>query len=140
VSNARLFSLTVLMVSILVVDDDPDFRDWAATILRQRGHEVLATSSARFMVEPPHGTQQPLAFDVAIIDMIMPEVDGIEAIRALRTLSPSTRIVAMSGGGDYGDAEGYLRMAERFGAVGRLAKPFAGPDLCEAVERALRAT
>jgi CheY-like chemotaxis protein len=127
------------MVSILVIDDDPDFRDWAATILRQRGHEVLATSSARFMVEPTQGTQRSLKFDAAIIDMIMPEVDGIEAIRALRTLSPSTRIIAMSGGGDYGDAEGYLRMAERFGAVCRLAKPFAARDLCDAVERALRA-
>lgn len=126
------------MASILVVDDDPDFREWAATILRQRGHEVLAASSARFMVEPEHGTWPPLAFDVAIIDMIMPEFDGIEAIRALGAQCPSTRIVAMSGGGDRGDAEGYLRMAERFGAVGRLAKPFAAGDLCDAVERALR--
>jgi CheY-like chemotaxis protein len=128
------------MASILVVDDDPDFRDWAATILQQRGYAVLAASSVRFMVEPTHGTRPPLAFDVAIIDMIMPEFDGIEAIRALRTQSPSTRIIAMSGGGDYGDAEGYLRMAERFGAAGRLVKPFAAGDLCDAVECALRST
>jgi CheY-like chemotaxis protein len=126
------------MTTILVVDDDPDFRDWVATILRQRGFEVMATSSARFMVEPARGAQRPHAFDVAIIDMIMPEVDGIEAIRALKAQSPSTKIIAMSGGGGDGDAEGYLSMAERFGAVGRLAKPFAADDLCNVVERALR--
>jgi len=126
------------MASILVIDDDPDFRDWAAMILRQRGHAVTAASSARFMTAPTHGALSLLAFDVAVIDMIMPEVDGIEAMRALKALCPSTRIVAISAGG-CGDAEGYLRMAERFGAVGRLAKPFAAGDLCDVVERALRA-
>lgn len=127
------------MANILVIDDDPDFRDWAATILRQRGHDVVPTSSARFIVEPTQGMQRSPAFEVAIIDMIMPEVDGIEAIRALKGLCPSTRIIAISGGGAYGDAEGYLLMAERFGAADRLVKPFAAHDLCNAVDRALRA-
>lgn len=127
------------MVNILVIDDDLDFRDWAAAVLRQRGHDVVSTSSARFIVEPTQGMQRPPVFNVALIDMIMPEVDGVEAIRALRNLSPSTRVIAMSGGGAYGDAEGYLRMAERFGAAARLVKPFTAQDLCDAVERAVRA-
>lgn len=127
------------MANVLVIDDDLDFRDWAAAVLRQRGHDVVSTSSARFIVEPTQGMQRASAFDVAIVDMIMPEVDGIEAIRALRTQCPSTRIIAMSGGGAYGDAEGYLLMAERFGAADRLVKPFTAQELCDAVDRAVRA-
>jgi DNA-binding NtrC family response regulator len=127
------------MANILVIDDDPDFRDWAAAVLRQRGHDVVSTSSARFIIEPTQGIQRPSAFDVAIVDMIMPEVDGIEAIRALRTQCPSTKIIAMSGGGTFGDAEGYLLMAERFGAADRLVKPFTAQALGDAVERVMRA-
>ena len=76
-------------------------------------------------------------FDAAVVDMLMPDIDGIETIRALKRLSPSIKILAVSGGGDYGDTEGYLKMAERFGATGRLAKPFCAVDLCHALEQIL---
>src|SRR5215510_9327282 len=125
------------MASVLVVDDDSDFRDWMATVLRNRGHAVVAISSVRFMIERVQGGELPLTFDAAVIDMIMPDVDGVETIRALRRLSSSIKIIAVSGGGEYGDADGYLKMAERFGATGRLAKPFSAADLCSALEQVL---
>lgn len=125
------------MASVLVVDDDLDFRDWIATILRNRGHAVVAISSVRFMIERAHGAALPLTFDAAVVDMIMPDVDGVETIRALRRLSSSTKIIAVSGGGEYGDADGYLKMAQRFGAAGRLAKPFSAADLCRALDQVL---
>jgi CheY-like chemotaxis protein len=125
------------MASVLVVDDDSDFRDWTTAILRNRGHAVVATSSVRFIVERAHGARLPLVFDAAIIDMLMPEMDGIETIRTLKRLTPSIKIIAVSGGGEHGDADGYLRMAERFGAVGRLAKPFSAADLYQVLEQIL---
>jgi len=128
------------MASVLVVDDDTDFRDWTAAILKSRGHAVVAISSARFLIERAHEAQLPLTFDAAIVDMIMPDIDGIETIRALKSLSPSIKILAVSGGGEYGDTEGYLKMAERFGAAGRLAKPFCAVDLCQALERILHSS
>jgi CheY-like chemotaxis protein len=122
------------MTNILVVDDDPDFREWAATALRNRGYAVVSTRSVEYMV----ASQLPLTFDAAIIDMIMPHLDGIETIRALRAQNPSIRILAVSGGGEHGDVEGYLNMALRFGATGCLAKPFTAIDLHQALERTLR--
>ncbi len=125
------------MTNILVVDDDQHFRDWMAAVLRNRGHEVVATSSVRFLVDRAQGILLPHTFGAAFIDMIMPEVDGIEMIRTLKSLNPTIRIVAMSAGGDSGDAEGYLLMAARFGAVGNLVKPFTAAKLCHTVEQVL---
>ena len=130
----------IAMVNILVIDDDQDFRDWIAWILRQRGDRVIATSSLSSMEPPSDETELCAAFDVAIVDMIMPEMDGIETIRMLKALCPTTKIVAMSGGGQHGDTRFYLHVAERFGAVAGLTKPFMASDLSSAVVRALSST
>jgi CheY-like chemotaxis protein len=129
-------SFTASRLTILVIDDDPDFRNWAASVLRRRGHRVIATSSLNSIENAAHGPKLPAEFDVAFVDMIMPEMDGLETIRALRTLAPSTRIVAMSAGGERGRAQLYLHMAEQFGAVAALAKTFIGEDLCDVAVRA----
>jgi CheY-like chemotaxis protein len=126
------------MVNILVIDDDDTFRDWIASILRRRGYQVAALSSLDAINTPPHEGGSSPKFDVAIVDMIMPEMDGIETIRALRARWPLTKIVAMSGGGRQGDTQFYLHVAERFGAVAGLTKPFMASDLNSAISRALR--
>lgn len=125
------------MANILFVDDDPDIGEWANTILRRNGHEVRVTSSARFVTEPKEGFPPAGAFDVAVVDMIMPEVDGIETIRALKDRCPSTRVVAISGGGPSSAADFYLRWARLFGADEALTKPFTSDELCNAIERIL---
>lgn len=133
-------AFAISMVHILLIDDDPDYRDWVASILRSRGHEVVATSSLSSVEALSCQAKLRTAFDVAIVDMIMPEMDGIETIRALKALCPSTRIIAMSGGGQHGDAQLYLRIAEQFGAIAALTKPFMASDLGSAIARALRST
>jgi CheY-like chemotaxis protein len=70
--------------------------------------------------------------DVLLVDMIMPEKDGVEVIRDVRAAWPSLRIVAVSGGGAIGP-ELYLDLASHVGANACLAKPFSKASLCAAV-------
>ena len=123
------------MAKVLMIDDDPDFGDWADAILCRRGHEVQVTTSARFVTEPRN--EHASAFDVALIDMNMPEIDGIEAIQAMKKLCPSAKVVAISGGGPLCAANFYLRWARSFGADDALTKPFTCDNLCDAIERVL---
>ena len=66
---------------VLVVDDEPDARDLLAVVLRQRGARVTTADSAIAALE----TLSAHPFDILISDIQMPEVDGYELIRRLRT-------------------------------------------------------
>jgi YesN/AraC family two-component response regulator len=71
--------------------------------------------------------------DLVITDLIMPDMEGLEAIMELRRCSPAVKIIAMSGGGA-GWGTDYLKMAEKFGASRILNKPFSPGDLCAMAE------
>jgi CheY-like chemotaxis protein len=76
------------------------------------------------------------AADLVITDLIMPDKDGLEIIQDLRKLNPKVRILAISGGGRV-DANEYLAVARKFGAVEVLSKPFTKDELRKAVDAAL---
>jgi CheY-like chemotaxis protein len=67
-----------------------------------------------------------------LADIIMPELDGIEAIRQIRTDHPDLRIIAMSGGGQIDKAD-FLHMAEALGADRVIEKPVRSERLPELV-------
>ena len=73
--------------------------------------------------------------DLLVTDIFMPEMEGLETIKTARHLQPAMQIIAMSGvsfdGGDY------LRIAERFGAIATLKKPFRRSELLALVSRVL---
>jgi CheY-like chemotaxis protein len=116
--------------SILVVDDEPSVREIMEITLKRAGHRVSGVAdgakASRRLRESP--------FDVVITDLLMPERDGLELIRELRTAYPHVRIIACSGGGRV-NGQQYLQLAKGMGAHGLLAKPFLPGDLCEAVHR-----
>jgi two-component system chemotaxis response regulator CheY len=74
--------------------------------------------------------------DVVITDILMPEADGLETIRALREYDAAVRIIAISGGGR-GSANDYLEVAQQFGARRILSKPFTREELQAAVAEVL---
>lgn len=76
------------------------------------------------------------AADLVITDLIMPDKDGLEIIQDLRRLNPKVRILAISGGGRV-DANEYLAVARKFGAVEVLPKPFTKDELRKALDAAL---
>ncbi len=116
------------MASILIIDDNPDFRRMLERVLSRAGHRIATAAGgheglARF---------QDCPVDVVITDIVMPEGEGVETILALRKLRPHCRIIAVSGGG-YRGPDCYLGIAERLGADRVFPKPVRPDELVGAV-------
>jgi DNA-binding NtrC family response regulator len=122
------------MASVLLIDDDRDLLRWASSILAKRGHKVHGESSARFLKSRGSRGPEFPSPEIAIIDMLMPEVDGIEAVQIMRRQYPAVKIIAISGGGHFDDGHFYLRLAEQFGVVATILKPTSAQMLCRAVD------
>lgn len=120
------------MSTILLIDDDVDFRAMLSVALRQMSHEVVEAAEGAEGV----GLFQSRAFDLVITDLIMPGQEGIETISVLVKLCPQVKIIAMSGGGRT-SPESNLKMSKRLGAKAVLAKPFSMEDLGTAIETVL---
>src|ERR1700733_13165215 len=89
------------MQNILVVDDEPDVRDSVKYVLDRAGYSVRT-------VESPMDAFAELArhpTDLVITDIIMPQINGVEAIESIRKAFPSGAIIAISGGGNFGVTE-----------------------------------
>ncbi len=121
------------MAKVLIVEDEEDLRDLISTVLQEAGHATIVTIDGEAGMRA-FAAGRP---DLVITDVIMPEADGIETIRRIRTLDPAARIIAMSGGALIGN-DYYLRMAKPLGAMAVLAKPFDIDDLVHLVDACLR--
>ena len=118
------------MARILVIDDDPDTREMLAQTLKPAGYEVILAADGREGVERYRASRA----DLVITDLYMPNQDGSETIRELRSCSPEVAIIAMSGTTNTGTM---LSIAQNVSAVGILPKPFVADELIAAVARAL---
>lgn len=115
---------------VLVIDDQASVRALVRRILEQAGHEVAEAEDGRDGLRLFQ--EQPVP--VVVIDLIMPEQEGIETIIALRKMASKTlRIVVISGGGRI-QAKDLLPMAVKFGADATLTKPFLKEELLACVE------
>lgn len=120
------------MPNILVIDDNASVRKAITLMLESGGHSVLGAKD---------GSEGMRVFesadpDLVIVDIIMPDKDGIEIIREMRRSRPATRIIAMTGGGQFPNLD-FLKMARAFGALDALAKPIDPDDLVSRVEACL---
>jgi two-component system, chemotaxis family, chemotaxis protein CheY len=118
--------------NILVIDDNASVRKALTLMLESGGHRV---TGAKDGTEGLHAfeTTDP---DLVIVDIIMPDKDGIEIIREMRRNKPAARIIAMTGGGRFPNLD-FLKMARAFGAIDTLAKPIDPDDLVTRVEACL---
>jgi two-component system chemotaxis response regulator CheY len=107
------------MACVLVIDDDPLFREIAEEILTQAGHVViLADDGANASLVP----DEP-APELAVVDMLMPERDGIETIGDLQGRWPKIKVIAVSAGARNLEPDLLLRAALALGADATLPKP-----------------
>ena len=113
--------------SLLIVEDDDVLRSRLARAFRARGFEVGeagdAESGVRLAREDPP--------ELALVDLRLPGASGLEAVRALRELDPSTAIVVLTG---YGSIATALE-AVRLGAVHYLTKPADVDEILAAFAR-----
>jgi YesN/AraC family two-component response regulator len=122
------------MARVLLIDDDELVRATLRNLLKQAGHEVATADNGRDALD----RERKVRFDLVITDILMPEMEGIETILALKNASPTMRVIAISGGGRTGNLE-FLKMAGRLGANETLRKPFSAEELLAAVQRVLSA-
>ena len=121
------------MAHVLVIDDDPLFREIAQEILTQEGHAVtLADDGAKTGQLPA----EP-APDLAVVDMLMPERDGIETIGDLQARWPTIKVIAVSAGARGLEPGLLLRAAKALGADATLSKPLEARAFMELVRRLL---
>ena len=130
------------MSSVLMIYDEPEVSHALRRLLESAGFTVSTSLSA---------TEGLAAFDTSptdlvITDIIMPRMHGVAVIKAIRARRPQTRIVAISGGGNFGPLEyqpeaittsAYLAVATQAGADAVLTKPFDKADLIATVQRLL---
>ena len=106
------------MKTILIVDDDEHFRGFLRRFLMKEGARVLTAANGQEGIEI-FKAERP---DLVIIDIIMPEKDGLAAIKEIRALAKDTGIIAVSGGLVL-TPEAYLDEARAMGADDILPKP-----------------
>jgi DNA-binding response OmpR family regulator len=110
------------------VDDDDLVRGTIAMDLQRQGFETVEVGEGRRVTQVL--AERPV--DALLVDVLMPDMDGIEVITEVRRRWPGLRIVAMSGGGLV-DSAHYLHTAAKLGADACLAKPFSGRSLAAAI-------
>lgn len=120
------------MAHILVIEDHNEFRTTLAEMLRGAAHEVRAVGSGREGLD----LLKAGSFDLVVTDVLMPEVDGIELLTALRKMQVRLPVIAISGGGSM-PASLALSLSTSLGAQEVLFKPFYCDELLQAVSRAL---
>lgn len=123
------------MSQILLIEDDPFYREFLQAILTEGGFTVHLANNGR------EGLRlcQSQKIDLVITDIIMPEMDGLETILELGSSSHPTPIIAISGGGPLMPAQLNVQMAEKLGAATTLEKPIVKEDLLDAVHKLLAA-
>jgi len=120
------------MMKILVIDDDVTIGAAIHGMLSSECCDVVYVESGRLGI---HELAQT-CFDLTLIDIFMPVMDGIECIRRCRRLVPTMPLIAMSGFRfrySWGNAPNYLEIACKLGAARYLRKPFQPQDLAAAI-------
>lgn len=115
-------------MKVCVIDDDPLMLEHVAEMVTGLGFEVVTAPN----VDTGLRLVESQGSDVAVVDILMPERDGLTFIMEARRTRPNLRIVAISGGGRLG-AGSLLSMAGGLGADATLVKPFSNSDLAAAL-------
>lgn len=119
------------MSRILVIDDDSLFRGMVKAGLEEGGFEVAEAADGKAGVEAFRSG----AFDLVIVDMYMPEQDGIDTIFDMDAGSKGVPVIAVTGGHSMGNES--LRLAESAGADLTMEKDFTPAQLLAAVRKLL---
>lgn len=117
------------MSSVLVVDDEEQVRQLIRETLEQAGYEVQEARDGKEGLE----RYRTKPADLVIMDILMPDQDGLESIMTLRREFPASRVIAMTGGSDMIGILNFLDVAKMLGARRTLQKPFEMKTLVDAV-------
>lgn len=117
---------------ILVVDDEEVLRETAQELLASLGYRVLLASNGKEAVQTLH--DNPATIDLVILDVIMPEMNGIDCFYTLRKIEPNLKIILSSGFAKDAD----LEQLKHDGLAGYIRKPYNLEDLARLATRILQ--
>lgn len=118
------------MVRILTVDDEPDIRELLRLLLEKKGYQVEEAGTGR---EALRKLRTERTFDLVILDIMMPEVDGVATCRAIRSFSAVPILFLTARSQLHDKTEAYESGGDDF-----LPKPFSSTELILKVESLLR--
>jgi DNA-binding NtrC family response regulator len=113
---------------VLVVDDEQEFLDTLAERMRNRGMDVSTTTSATDALKKA----EEESYDAIVLDLMMPEMDGLEVLKALKKKKPELQIVLLTGHATL--AKGIEAM--KLGAIDFIEKPADLKVLIEKIKEA----
>ena len=119
-----------IKATIVIIDDDVHILELASLILGRRGYQVFTASKARDGIAVIADTLPELV----LLDYMMPEIDGLTALREIRTRFPNTYVVMFTGKGNEEIAVELMKG----GASEYILKPFNNRDLAERLDNVLR--
>jgi DNA-binding NtrC family response regulator len=115
---------------LLLVDDEADFRDSAQQYFEKRGYRVTAVANGAAALNALQAQQ----FDVAVVDVHMPEMDGVQLLERLRAEDDSLQVIMLTGGATIPTAVASIKA----GAVDYVTKPIRLADLDRLIQKAAR--
>ncbi len=115
--------------SVLVVDDDPSVLESSSLLLKEYGYNVVSSSGVDDAIE----RFQINNIDAVLTDIVMPSKSGIELLRLIHDINPTTPVILMTA---YADMEKVLG-ALKIGAFDFIIKPFTSELLVHSVEKAV---
>ncbi len=113
---------------ILVVDDEARFRTTLSKRLAVRGLEVVTVGSGKEAIEE----LKSKPYDVIVLDVKMPEMDGIEALAEIKKINPGAEVIILTG---HASVDTAMEIA-RLGGYDYLLKPSSIEELMEKIDTA----
>lgn len=103
--------------SILVIDDEPGISEYISTFLAKAGYQVSSLNNPREALDQV----QLLKPSLVLLDIVMPDINGLEILKGIRKVSPETCVIIMTGIKD----DSICRESLELGACDYLVKPFS---------------
>jgi len=122
-----------MALHVLVIDPDDRTRESLRASLAAMGLSVATAKSG----EDGLASARLKAPNLVILEVVMPRMDGVECMLALKRLYPRAKYVAVTAAFGMFSAEFLLRVMERLGAVSGLMKPVSRRELARAVRAAM---
>lgn len=119
---------------ILIIDDDPLLREVAVQFLSEVGHDCAVAEDGRLGL----ASLEASGADLVLLDMIMPNMDGVETLGQIKACWPDMPVVVMSAGTRTMAMQSLLRLASNLGADEVMQKPLRREILLPLAERLLR--
>jgi DNA-binding response OmpR family regulator len=117
------------MAKILIMDDEPSLRNILATTVSSMGHTVVTAEDGKQAIELAKKDNP----DILLLDLQVPDMDGLEVLKELKTINPSFKCVMLSGTADVQMAI----TAMKKGASDFIAKPFKIDEIKRVVNKVL---